>query len=209
MLWMVAAHKPAMYVVVLEKPLHQARRLDIWNTVPCTCTRPPSQTEVTDDKRGLNHVINYSEGLQRISEHLGMALNFTIVEELNFLAGRSLHACIIGPFPDENTADNVLRLEYFAGRLTTWFNQFRQQALSTGTPSATDVPWFQILPQFDSQGDYGNVYHFYLNEDLSIDGQYYSQHLSPLDQDSEASKKKTKASPITETPHKKSKLTRK
>ena len=196
MLWMAAAHKPAMYMVILEKPLHQACKLDIWNTVPCTCTRPQSQTEVTNNQRGLNHVINFSGGMQGISERLGMTLNFEIVEERNFLAGQSLHACIIGPFPDENTADNVLKLEYFAQRLTTWYNQFCQQALSTGTLSATDVPWFQILPQFDSEGDYGNVYHFYLNDDLSIDGKYYSQHLKPSDQDPEASNKNKKTDAV-------------
>ena len=204
MLWSVRACKPAMYVVMLETPVHEARKLDLENTHLCSCPRPSSQTELTRNNRGLNHVHNLSESMQHICQGLGMTLDFTIVEEPNFSPGQSLHACIIGPLPDENTADYVLRLEYFACGLPQQFHQLRLIAHGLRIPSGHRV--FSDMIPSSTIDDYGNVYHVYLNDDLTVDGKYYRQHLpgnklTAVNENSEPSSRKTSPFEQSEKQH--------
>ena len=137
----------------------------------------------------------------KTSQDLGMTLNFTIVEEPNFRDGETLHACIIGPLPNENTADCVLKLEYFASTIPATYTGIRQSSLSTllTTIAGGSMPWDNMLPTSDVD-NYGNVYHFYLNEDMSIDGEYYFKHLN-----SETPTGKPKPSSADEPSQKKSK----
>ena len=147
-------------MVMLEYPLDEARKLQLGNTYDWIHNfRGCSQNTQALLCRDIFKLVMW--------EQFKIKVRFDIVQDVGDCkveGDTPLHACIIGPLPDKNTADVMLKVKFLAERIPSMLIMLKQTnnevLLCDGSFNHEYLP---TLDMFHHLVPEENVYHFYLD----------------------------------------------